>query len=659
MSRPRFLPELDGVRALAILAVLAAHAGVAGLSGGFIGVDLFFVLSGFLITSLLLEERRRQGRNRLAAFWARRARRLLPAALVMVAAVVAARPLLAPQAVGGLRGDAIAAALWSSNWRWALGGTDYFAQGGTASPLQHTWSLAVEEQFYLCWPLLLGLLWLGARSAAQLRRRLLVGAVAGAAVSAAVSAILAAGAAPGRVYFGTDTRAQELLVGAALAALLLPTWQARAGGTPERSPASRDAAAAALAGGGLVVLLGAVHLADGSPAEFRRGLMTLVALASAALIAGLVLAPHMWPARLFATRPAVALGRASYSVYLWHWPVFEVLDGERTGLSGVPLLCLRLAATAALATASLLWIELPTQRLRVRPRRLLPASAGAIALVVAFTACSAPTPQPSPLVAASGPLDAPASLPRSAATAPAVHRAARMSSASPSGTLRRSSGPLRVDVFGDSIAWTLTHYLPALPGIEIRDHTALGCGIAQGGPFRYFGQQYADKPQCDRWPANWSRDVRHDRPDVVLLIVGRWETMDRVYNGGWTHVGQAAFDARLSAELDRAVSVLTSTGAHLLVSNEPYNRRGEQPDGSLYPEDDPARVDAWNRLVTAELSRRPGVRLLNLNKKLCPDGGFTWDVGGIQIRSDGVHFTPQGVRWLTPWLIRALRSAAG
>jgi hypothetical protein len=330
------------------------------------------------------------------------------------------------------------------------------------------------------------------------------------------------------------------------------------------------------------------------------------------------------------------------------------LDGERTGLSGAPLLGVRLATTGVLAAASLLFIELPAQRLRLRPARLLPASAAAIAVVVTFTAWSAPVPRSFAQVAASGPLDAPPPLQATTSSAPpATPSAAGIRSA------RRHSGPLRLDVFGDSIAWTLTHYLPALPGIDVRDHTVLGCGIAQGGPFRYFGQQYPDKPQCDRWPATWRRAVQRDRPDIVLLIVGRWETMDRVYQGSWTHVGAAAFDAHLAAELDQAVSVLTSTGAHLVLSNEPYNRRGEQPDGSLYAEDEPARVDAWNRLVAAELARRPGVHLLDLNKKLCPGGTFTWDVDGIQIRSDGVHFTPQGVRWLTPWLVRALRAAAG
>ena len=191
------------------------------------------------------------------------------------------------------------------------------------------------------------------------------------------------------------------------------------------------------------------------------------------------------------------------------------------------------------------------------------------------------------------------------------------------------------------------------------DHTVLGCGIVQGGPYRYFGQVSPQPPQCDSWPTTWAAQVKADNPDLVLLLVGRWETMDRVHNGQWTHIGVPAFDSYLSSQLDKAISVLSSTGARVVVSNEPYNRRGEQPNGSLFPEDQPARVNAWNALVTQAVTARPTTtRLLNLNQKLCPNGVFTWNVDGIQVRSDGVHLTPQGVDWLTPWLTSALRADA-
>ena len=307
----RFRP-LDGIRALAVLAVLATHAGIPFLPGGFVGVDVFFVLSGFLITSLLYDESVVTGRIALGEFWTRRARRLLPAALVMIVAVVAARPLFVPDSVAALRGDAIAASLWSGNWRWALQGTDYFAQGGTPSPLQHTWSLAVEEQFYLVWPLLL----LACR--AVRRRRLLALSLAGVAVSALATYVLARVASPGRVYFGTDTRAQELLVGAALAALLAPTWRWRAAAPLSmRSPqaAARRPLPLLLSVCGLAALTGVATAADGAPSEFRHGLLLLTALAAAALVAGVVLDSGHLVARLLSTRLLVGIGRISYGLY--------------------------------------------------------------------------------------------------------------------------------------------------------------------------------------------------------------------------------------------------------------------------------------------------------------------------------------------------------
>src|SRR5512138_1155916 len=188
-SRPRFgySPALDGIRAFAVAAVVLFHAGVGGVTGGFLGVDTFFVLSGFLITSLLLADR-----SKITTFWVRRARRLLPALLAMLlATVVAGRFLLAgdPDAMALLRTDAFAALGYVANWRMMFRGTGYAAATATASPLQHTWSLGIEEQFYLLWPLLVaGLLaWLAARRA---RAALLAFCVAGAVVSEVLCVVL-------------------------------------------------------------------------------------------------------------------------------------------------------------------------------------------------------------------------------------------------------------------------------------------------------------------------------------------------------------------------------------------------------------------------------------------------------------------------------------
>ncbi len=633
------LRPLDGIRALAVLAVLATHAGIPFLPGGFVGV-------------LLYDELMVTGRIDLGGFWTRRARRLLPAALVMIVAVLAARPLFVPDSVAALRGDAIAAALWSGNWRWALAGTDYFAQGGTPSPLQHTWSLAVEEQFYVVWPLLL----LACR--AVKRRRLLALSLAGVAASALATYVLTRVASPGRVYFGTDTRAQELLVGAALAALLAPTWRWRSA-TPlgRQSPqrAARRPLPLLLSVCGLAALTGVATTADGAPSEFRHGLLLLTALAAAALVAGVVLDSGQAVARLLSTRLLVGIGRISYGLYLWHWPVYLALDGERSGLHGYSLAALRVAVTGVLAGASMVLIERPAQRVRVRPRRVLPAAAAGVAAVLVVAAATAPAQAPQAQV----PQVAVAPPPAGALTAPLSLRARptpRLPAAAPRAAARH--GPLTVTVFGDSVSLTLMLYMPPAPGIRFTDHSVLGCGIVTGGPYRFSGKQYPDNPICDAWPQRWLRQLRSDRPDEVLLFVGRWETMDRYYQGRWLHLGDLAYDSYLAALLGKAITLLGSTGARVVVATEPYNRGGEQPDGSLYPEDDPIRVTYWNWLVRAVVAAHPGTRVLDLNRELCPNGTFTWNVNGVQVRSDGVHLTPQGVQWLAPWLTRELYQAA-
>lgn len=222
MSGARFpyQPALDGVRACAVLAVLLFHGGVAALPGGFLGVDAFFVLSGFLITSLLLAERSSTGRTDLVAFWGRRARRLLPALLLVLATVaVVSRWLLPPTELPALRLDSLAAVAYLANWRMMFRGGDYFAATGAPSPLQHTWSLGIEEQFYLIWPLVFLAAVVVARGR-RIRLILLVIALAGAVASALASALLYSPVNVDRDYYGTDTRAVALLVGCGLAVLL-------------------------------------------------------------------------------------------------------------------------------------------------------------------------------------------------------------------------------------------------------------------------------------------------------------------------------------------------------------------------------------------------------------------------------------------------------
>jgi peptidoglycan/LPS O-acetylase OafA/YrhL len=653
------IPALDGLRAVAVALVLAEHGGIPGVGGGFLGVDIFFVLSGFLITSLLFDELGRSGRIEVSGFWIRRARRLLPALVLMVLTVGIARNLLPQEAVVGLRDDAIAAFVWMANWRFVAQKTDYFTQGATPSPLQHTWSLAVEEQYYFVWPLVLiavaVLLAVWARhyrlwaTLGGVRFIVFVIATLGATASAAAVIVSSSDTLRDRIYFGTDTRAQALLTGTAASALLVRDWSAlNRGRCVIRSRRGRWGARV-LPVIGLAALAAGAHYATGGVREFREGLLAAVAVAAVLVIAPVALDQRGAVARVLAWRPLVWLGAISYGVYLWHWPIFLALNGERTGWSGWRLFGIRCLVTMAAAAASWWLVERPIRRWRPVWVPLLPLAGATVATAAAVTVLVVPVGAGRGAVQESG-------LP------PGVSPVAAVSQSPPAAsrpvqavTQRDPARPFTVSVFGDSIAWTLMHYLPATPGFHFVDHTMIGCSIVRSGPYRYFGQIIDQKPECDTWPLRWSAQINQDRPDVALLIIGRWETIDRVNEGHWTHIGDPVFDSYLTAELRRALDILGSTGARVVVATAPYSRRGEKPDGSLYPEDQPDRVNQWNALLHRTIGYHTDIKVLDLNKRLCPNGVYTAKVDGIQVRSDGVHLTPEGVKWLIPWLEESVR----
>lgn len=646
----RDIPALDGIRAIAVALVLAGHGGVPGVAGGFIGVDVFFVLSGFLITSLLLDEFRRTERIDLKGFWIRRAKRLLPAMVLMTLAVVIARPLFPSEAVTSLREDAVGAFFWMANWVFVAADTDYFSQGATPSPLQHTWSLAVEEQYYLLWPLLVlaAALLVRRRSTGAVRVVVFALAVLG-VVGSAVAAILLSGDAGelNRVYFGTDTRAQALLIGAAAAALLVRDWSAlTVSGTLIRTRWRRWVAWT-LPVIGIAVLALAAHLATGSADEFHHGLLIVVAVGAVLVVAPVALDQDGYVARALAWFPLVTLGVISYGVYLWHWPIFLILNGERTGLSGWSLLALRCAVTIAVSWVSWWAIEQPVRHWRPQhvPMLRLAAATVATAAVVTMTVVpvSIPTRPAGPDVMAAAATEQDIGAERAVPVGPPP--------ALPPGTQT-------VAVFGDSVAWTLMRYLPATPGFHFSDYTTIGCGIARGGPYRSAGETLNQKPECDSWPERWAQRIAHDRPQTVLLMIGRWEVVDRTWHGRWMHVGNDAYDAYLKGELQRALDILSSTGARVVVTTAPYNRRGERSDGTLYPEDQPGRVQAWNTMLRNVVGQRPNVSVLDFNAKLNPDGKYTAKIDGVRMRSDGVHPTSEAVQWLTPWLLDSLKAPA-
>ena len=476
------IPALDGVRAVAVALVLADHGGVPGVPGGFVGVDMFFVLSGFLITSLLLDELGRTGGMDLPGFWVRRARRLLPALIVMVMAVVVLRELFPSEAVSAVRDDAVAAFFWVANWIFVFRDTDYFTQGDTPSPLQHTWSLAVEEQYYVVWPLVLVavavvLAWLARRrpSRPTLRtvRLVVFGlAAAGAVASAVAASLLVSDASLNRVYFGTDTRVQALLVGAAASALLVRDWSSLARyGTQIRSRWVRWVAQL-LPVVGLAMLAVAAHYATGDVREFRGGLLIVVAVAAVLVVAPVAVQQRGLVARALAFPPLVWLGLISYGVYLWHWPIFLALNGEHTGLTGLPLFAVRALRDGR-----------DRRGVVVVDRAADPTLAARARSAVAIRGRDA----------GDGGRGDDARRPGGRRTAGAREGGRAFSRRRPFSRKcpSRSEAPRgwppgtrTVAVFGDSMAWTMMRYLPPTPGFRFIDYTTIGCGIARGGPYR-------------------------------------------------------------------------------------------------------------------------------------------------------------------------------
>ncbi len=369
-----FRPDIEGLRAVAVVAVLLYHAGLTWLPGGFVGVDVFFVISGFLITSLMMREIERDGRLRLASFWARRARRLLPAStlVLLFSAVVTLLwlPVTTRKAFGG---DIIAAAWYVVNWRLGLREVDYLAENVGASPVQHYWSLAVEEQFYLVWPLLITVL---VATFPKRRRLALLLGIAAVSIVSFVYALDFSVARPGLAFFFSTTRVWELGVGALLA-IAYPVLRR----LPRLVRLSLGWVGLALIAVGILTL-------DGSTTWPGTATLLPVLGTAAAILGGAGGLARRGVGRVLSLGPAVWIGGISYSLYLWHWPLLVAAEGVWGDLS-VPAGLLVVLASVVPAWLSFRYVEDPMRR---APRLALsrPALlAGAFSMVVATVAGAA------------------------------------------------------------------------------------------------------------------------------------------------------------------------------------------------------------------------------------------------------------------------------
>ena len=644
------ISALDGLRGLAVAAVLAYHCGFGWARGGFLGVSLFFTLSGFLITSLLLAERSATGRIALGAFWGRRARRLLPAAFVALAGIVVFGASVATGSqLRALRGDVLGALAYVANWRFVLAGTSYGDLWSAPSPVQHFWSLAIEEQLYVVLPLLVT-----ATLALGRGRRRPLAVVLGVALAGSVAATFAV-TDQLRAYYGTDVRAAELLAGALLAVVL---------------SARPDAGRRLARGGPLALAL--LLLAWSTTTQTDGRLYDGGLLAHAALAVVLILAARGdgLVATVLAARPLRWLGRISYGAYLYHWPIFLWLSEARTGLDGAPLAIVRVAVSLALAEVSVRLLEEPIRhgarlRRRTAPLVFTTAALGIAAALVVVTA-SPPVSTVTIDLSADAPLlVAPPSLPSSTSTTasePTSTTATSAPSDAPgpgvwTAEVPRAPGePLRVYVAGDSNAYILGTKMQrwgAQHGVEVWASGWFACHIVPGGTYRWAGQAKHTEPKCNDWQAQRAADIAAIRPHVVLVIFGSFDLLDRQWDGSdtWTHIGRPDFDQLLIDNIEEMTDVLAFGGARVLWATYPRTRTGVI-DGVAPPTDHPEvasyRVDRLNTFIRAATAARPFAGVIDLRRHL----QTTWPNGELdpEKRPDGIHPSDTEAVKIAAWM---------
>ena len=662
--RTGFRADIEGLRAVAIGAVLLAHAGLPFAAGGYVGVDVFFVISGFLITGLLTAELDRTGRISLVAFYARRVKRLLPLAVTVLAVVaLLAALVLSPVRADDVGRDVAAAGVYAINWKFAAESIDYFADGPAESPLQHFWSLAVEEQFYLLWPALL----LAVTVLARAHRRRVLWVVLGAvAVGSFAYAVQLAAVSPDEAYFSTPARVWEPALGGLLALAL----------AGRRLPA---AAAAVAAWAGAAALAAATLLLEPG-AAFPGWPALLPTLGAAALIAGGTSAAVSRPVRALGAAPMQWLGRRSYALYLWHWPLLVFAAAAWGPLSVAEGVAVTVAAFVP-AALSHRGIEEPRGRARLAARRARAARAAApagaaaavgFALALAFALPSTPTLAEADADGATA-LERSTSLQRRArALRPTPRDAdkdrssadgdgclvARREEDSPACEYGDRGSPTTIVLFGDSHAM---QYFPAFERIARRHGwrllvlTKAGCPSASTPVYsRILRRPFAE---CETWRERMLQRIEREQPALgvaagaigyVALVGDR-----RIY-------GRAARDA-LTAGYPATLRRLRRAADRVALLREPP-RPPKDIVECVAASLDRLRRCAFTRrqgLDRPSVDRRAarrvrGVRLIDATSRFCPHRLCPAVIGDVLVYRDGSHLTATYVKTMTAWLDRRL-----
>ncbi|MFC6154091.1 acyltransferase family protein [Nocardioides yefusunii] len=694
--------DIQGLRALAVAVVVAYHLAPDALTGGYVGVDVFFVLSGFLITTHLLAHPPRRAAD-LVAFWGRRLRRLLPASMVVLGATLVGTRLIAPETLwGDTARQARAAGLYAVNWLLAGDATDYLAAADAPTPVQHYWSLSVEEQFYLFWPLLIAVLtWLAART--RLRRETVWACGLGAvALASLVWSVRLTESDPGRAYFVTPTRVWELAVGGLVALALLTR--------PVREGRTRSGTAwIVLAWAGLAAVAWAVLTFDADTA-FPGWRAALPVLGTAAVLLACVDTSRRSPGRLLAWRPAQWLGDVSYAVYLWHWPILVLVaaavadDPEHLGwLPAVGVV----VATLVLAQLTTRYVEAPFRTASWNRRTAATWTAALVAMAVVVTAATvqlseverraaeaadrvaAALASDDPCLGA-GSLDPALQCPDlSDSDQPVVPTPAAAAEDWPQAFPEAEGGqecrsvrprfPQVTCVFGDpdgriDVALVgnshAAHWLPALQGIAELRGWRITTHIASRCAFSAVEQDIegTGAPQnCRRWAERTAQTLVEDDPDLVVVSDRILEAVPGKaladstddYVAGFVDVLGTLTKAHLRTAVIRNIPTPDAGGVGSVP--ECLSAHGEHSDACdgpleewLFPKVDPAAT-ALAEVTRTHRRARTGV--IDLNDRICDGDTCRAVVGGVVGWADGSHLTATFDRTLASALDEALREA--
>jgi peptidoglycan/LPS O-acetylase OafA/YrhL/lysophospholipase L1-like esterase len=638
-------PALDGLRAVAVMAVILYHLGLRWLPGGYLGVDLFFVLSGYLITGTLLPAGGRGRHVDLAAFWSRRARRLLPALLVMLAGVALAVRQWEPASEWHLRsGELIGALLYYANWHMIFGGQSYFDTMAAPSPLQHMWSLAIEEQFYLLWPLVVFVVlrWCRRRSG------VLIGVAAVAGVASAIAMVVVYSPAdPTRAYAGTDARAQQLLVGALLFVAVR-----------RHQSTGRWVGVAGLAA--MAVSIGALFVVPDSGGFYYRGGATVVALVFAALIWSVERAPDSVVARALSFPPVAWIGLVSYGLYLWHIPVIRFLPvALPIQLPPVAMDAAEVAVAIGLAALSYYLVERPVRYGRLRyalemPRHTAAAAAGAVAactlMVLISTTWATGMPADQLASAARAALDGTG--PDGPVDGTPVDRACP-DTRSICVRVPAPEGHRTIAVLGDSVARSLDPGFLQLAetngwGYVLAAHN--GCGLT-GLVNTVGGQPKPYMRKCAEETPDRIRRVVDDYHPNLVISLSRWEVIAHLDSGEHqVEPMSAQWSQDVHAGLRTFAQTVVQSGATLVMlavmPQAPPDPRCVKDPGSRGCWAPPDRLTAAaNRIYEQVQAEVPGVRIVSMQDAVCPGARCRSVVAGMLLRYDGDHFTEDGARW--------------